>query len=77
MSYLLINYYHSGRIAIKSVGAKKASKEKYKQYHDLVESLTISSGLPMPELYIMHSPQIKEFASGRNPENAIICVTHG
>jgi heat shock protein HtpX len=31
----------------------------------------------MPELYIMHSPQINAFASGRNPENAVICVTDG
>jgi len=77
MSYLLISYYHSGKIAVKSVGAKKAHKEHYKQYHDLVESLTIASGLPMPELYIMHSPQINAFASGRNPENAVVCVTDG
>ncbi len=77
LSYLWISYYNSGKIAIASVKAKKASKETYKQYHDLVESLTISSGLPMPELYIMHSPQINAFASGRDPENAVICVTTG
>jgi len=77
LGYIWINYYNSGKMAVKSVGAKKAHKEHYKQYHDLVESLTISSGLPMPELYIMHSPQINAFASGRDPSNAIVCVTDG
>ena len=75
MSYILITYYNSDKIAIASVRAKKASREHYKQYHDLVEGLAIASGIPKPKLYIMHSPNINAFASGRNPENAVICVT--
>jgi len=77
LSYILITYYKSDKIAIASVRAKKASRATYKQYYDLVEGLTIASGIPMPKLYIMHSPQINAFASGRNPENAVICVTTG
>ena len=77
LSYILFSYYNSSRIAIASVKAKKASKENYKQYYDLVEALTIASGIPMPKLYVMHSPQINAFASGRNPENAVICLTTG
>ena len=77
LSYILFSYYNSSKIAIASVKAKKASREHYKQYHDLVEGLTIASGIPMPKLYVMHSPQINAFASGRNPENAVICVTTG
>lgn len=77
LSYILITYYNSDKIAIASVKAKKASKEHHKQYYDLVEALTIASGIPMPKLYVMHSPNINAFASGRNPENAVICVTTG
>ena len=77
MSYLLFSYYNSGKIAIASVGAKKADRGRYKQYYDLVEGLTIASGLPIPQLYIMESPQINAFASGRNPENAVVCITTG
>lgn len=77
LSYILISYYNSAKIAVASVGAKPASREKYKQYYDLVEGLTIASGLPMPKLYVMNSPQINAFASGRNPENAIVCITNG
>ncbi len=77
LSYLLISYYNSDKIAIASVGAKKATREKYKQYYNIVEGLTIASGMPMPKLYVMNSPQINAFASGRDPNNAVICVTTG
>ncbi len=77
LSYILISYYNSDKIAISSVGAKKASRESYKDYHRIVEALSIASGLPMPRLYVMNSSQINAFASGRNPQNAVICVTKG
>ena len=77
LSYIFGSYYNSDKIAIASVGAKKSNRTENKQYHDLVESLTIASGLPMPQLYIMNSPQINAFASGRDPEHAVICVTKG
>lgn len=77
LSYILISYYNSDKISIASVGAKKAYRDDYKQYYNLVEGLTLASGMPMPKLYIMHSEQINAFASGRNPENAVICVTDG
>jgi heat shock protein HtpX len=77
ISYLLFSYYNSDKIAIASVGAKEAKGSEYKQYRDLVEGLTIASGLPMPKLYIMNSKQINAFASGRNPEHAVVCVTEG
>ncbi len=77
LSYILISYYNSDKIAIASVGAKKAYRDDYKQYYNLVEGLILASGLPMPKLYVIHSEQINAFASGRNPENAVICVTDG
>ena len=77
LSYILISFYKSDKIAIASVGAKKASREKYKQYYSLVEGLTIASGMPMPKLYIMKSGQINAFASGRDPQHAVVCVTEG
>lgn len=77
LSYLLISYYNSDKIAIASVRAKKANRSEYKEYHNLVEGVAIASGLPKPELYIMNSPQINAFASGRDPEHAVVCVTTG
>jgi len=77
LSYLLVSYYNSDKIALASVKAKKASRAEHKQFFDLVEGLTIAGGLPMPKLYVMPSEQINAFASGRNPEHAVICITEG
>jgi len=77
ISYILISYYNSAKIAIASVGAKRASRSEHKEYYRLVEGLTIASGLPMPELYVMPSKQINAFASGRDPQHAVVCVTAG
>ncbi|MCX6747123.1 MAG: M48 family metallopeptidase [Candidatus Pacearchaeota archaeon] len=76
-SYILFSYYNSDKIALASVGAKKITRENHKQYYDVVEGLCIASGLPMPSLYVMPSSQINAFASGRNPEHSVVCVTEG
>jgi heat shock protein HtpX len=77
ISYILISYYNSDKIAIMSAGAKIANKNEYRDYYNLVEGLTIASGLPMPKLYIMPSNQINAFASGRDPKHSVVCVTEG
>ena len=77
ISYVMISYYNSDKIAIASVGAKVADREKYRPYYHSVEGLCLASGLTMPKLYIMENPQINAFASGRNPEHAVVCVTTG
>jgi len=75
--YVWFSYYNSDKIAVASVGAKEASREKHKDFYNLVEGLTIASGLPMPKLYIMNSENINAFATGRDPKHAVICVTEG
>jgi len=77
ISYTLISYYNSDKIALASVGAKPASLEDYRQLHDTVEGLCLASGMPKPRIYVMPGEQINAFASGRNPEHSVICVTEG
>jgi len=77
LSYILISYYNSDKIALASVNAKPANRTEYRRYYNLVEGLTLGSGLPMPKLYVMQNEQINAFATGRNPEHAVICVTTG
>jgi len=73
--YVLVGYYQSHKITIASVGAKEAKFEEYRQYHHTVEGLCLASGLPKPKLYIMEDDDINAFASGRDPQHAVICVT--
>jgi len=75
--YSIIGYYSSEKIAVTAAGAKPANTTQYKQFYSLVEGLTLASGLPMPKLYVMNDPQINAFATGRDPQHAIICVTTG
>jgi len=77
ISYILISYYNSDKIAIASVNAKPANRNEFRQYYDSVEGLTLASGLPMPKLYVMQNEQINAFATGRDPKNAVVCVTTG
>ena len=75
--YIIIGYYNSDKIAIASVGAKPASREEHRMLLHAVESMSLASGLPIPKVYVMESSQINAFASGRDPEHAVICVTSG
>lgn len=75
--YVLISYYNSDKIAIVSVRAKPASPTEHRMFYHAAENMSIASGLPMPRLYVMESEEINGFASGRNPKNAVICMTTG
>jgi heat shock protein HtpX len=77
VSYVLISYYNSDKIALASVRAKRASRTEHRMFYHAAESMSIASGLPMPKLFVMESEQINAFASGRDPKNAVLCFTTG
>lgn len=71
------SYYNSDKIVLKLNGARPATKEENQRMVENLEGLCIAAGLPMPRLYIMDDGSPNAFATGRNPENAVICVTTG
>lgn len=77
LSYTYYGYYNSDIISLKSVNAYPASRTQHSLFFNSVEGLCIASGLPMPRLFVMPGEQINAFASGRDPRNAVICVTDG
>lgn len=70
-------YYNSDKIILKLNGAREATKEEDLMLTNILEGLCLATGLPKPRLYIMDDSAMNAFATGRNPDNAVICVTTG
>ncbi len=72
------SYYNSDKIILSVTKARPATEEEDKKLINILEGLMISSGLShKPKLYVVEDPQPNAFATGRNPEHSIICVTTG
>jgi len=71
------SYWFSDKIVIATTGAKEATREVAPELHNIVENLAITSGLPKPRIYIVDSLQPNAFATGRDPEHAVVAVTTG
>jgi len=71
------SYYKSDSVALRLSGAKKATKEEYRELYRIVENLCISQGVPMPKIYIIDDSSPNAFATGRNPSHSSIAVTTG
>lgn len=71
-------YYNCDKVVLASVKARPATREEDLQLTNILDALMITSGLTnKPRLYVVDSMQPNAFATGRNPENAVICVTTG
>ena len=77
IAYTVGTYYYSDKIALASVHAVPAEGPQYSRLRNRVEGLAMASGLPSPKVYIMPSPEINAFATGRDPEHSVVCVTDG
>ena len=72
------SYYYSDKIVLSVNKARPATKEEDQKLVNILDSLMVASGLPSkPRLYVVDDPQPNAFATGRNPQNAVICVTTG
>ncbi len=70
-------YYNSDKIVLKISHARPATKEEFPHLHYTVEGLAIAAGIPKPKCYVIEDNAPNAFATGRDPEHAIICVTTG
>ena len=72
------SYYYSDRIVLSVNKARPATEEEDAKLIDILDGLMVSSGMQYrPKLYVVDDPQPNAFATGRNPQNAVICVTTG
>lgn len=75
--YALIQYFAAGAQAIMSSGARRIFEADNPRLYRTVENLAITTGMPMPEVYIVDDPAPNAFATGRDPQHAKVAATTG
>ena len=70
-------YWFSDKIVLKISGARPADRRRDFNFFTAVENLSIASGMPKPKLYVIDDSAMNAFATGRDPENAVVCATTG
>ncbi|MDD5489154.1 MAG: M48 family metallopeptidase [Candidatus Moranbacteria bacterium] len=71
------SYWWSDKIVLAMSGAKEVTHDNAKVIFHIVENLCITAGLPVPKIYIIQDPSPNAFATGRNAEHAVVCLTTG
>nr|WP_245190383.1 M48 family metallopeptidase [Leucobacter exalbidus] len=77
LGYAALQYFMAGRQAISMSGAQRITEADNPRLYRIVENLAITTGTPMPEVYIVHDPAPNAFATGRDPQHAMVAATTG
>ena len=75
--YALIQYYASSSLSMAMTGAHEITKKDNRRFYNIVENLAITTGLPMPKVYIIEDKAPNAFATGRDPQHASVAATTG
>ena len=73
----LYSYFLGSATVLAASGAKEADPQQYQQLYNVVQTLAIGDGLPVPKVYIIEDPSPNAFATGRDPKHAAVTVTTG
>ncbi len=73
----LYSYYLGAATVLSAVGAREADPQQFQQLYNIVQTLAIGDGLPVPKVYIIDDPSPNAFATGRDPQHAAVTVTTG
>lgn len=71
------SYYYSDKIVLSIYKARELQRHDAPQIYAMVEELSHNANIPMPKVYIVPDQSPNAFATGRNPENAVVAVTEG
>lgn len=72
-----VSYWWSDKIVLAMSRAQPIGKKNAPELYNIVENLAITAGLPMPRVYLIDEAAPNAFATGRNPEHAVVAVTTG
>lgn len=71
------SYWFSDKLVLRMTNARPVTKAEAPELYNIVENLSITAGLPMPKVYVVDDPSPNAFATGRNPEHAVVAATTG
>lgn len=71
------SYWYSDKIVLRMTHAHPADPVAHRDLINIVENLAITAGLPMPKVYVVNDPAPNAFATGRDPEHAVVAATTG
>ena len=75
--YAVISYVAAAKITLAMTGAKPVTRDQAPQLYRTVENLSIAAGLPMPKVYVIEDSSPNAFATGRDPQHAVVAATTG
>ncbi len=75
--YTLIQYFAASGQALAITGAQEIQKADNPRLYRVIENLSITTGLPMPKVYVINDPAPNAFATGRDPKHAAVAATTG
>lgn len=75
--YAVLQYFTAASTAMVMTGAKQITKKDNPRFYNIVENLSITTGLPMPKVYIIEDKAPNAFATGRDPKHASVAATSG
>ncbi|MBR2709531.1 M48 family metalloprotease [Candidatus Saccharibacteria bacterium] len=75
--YAGFQYYAASSVAMVMTGAREITKKDNPRLYNIVENLSITTGLPMPRVYVVEDPAPNAFATGRDPAHASVAATTG
>ena len=75
--YAGLQYFFADKFAVAMTGAAEITKKDNPRLYNIVENLSITTGLPMPKVYIINDPAPNAFATGRDPAHSLVAATTG
>ncbi|OGV95814.1 zinc metalloprotease HtpX [Microgenomates group bacterium RBG_16_45_19] len=73
----LSSFYYSDRLILGLSRAQPANRDQHFHFYTAAENLSLAAGLPVPKLYVINDTALNAFATGRDPQHAVVCVTTG
>lgn len=71
------SYWFSDKIVLSMYGAREIAPQEHPEIHQMIMELAQHAGLPKPRVYLIEDDSPNAFATGRNPEHAVVAVTSG